>query len=691
MQAVALATRQQTRLRETARAYALQGLMIAIGPMMVAVGASLEPTPWLPPMIERSWWVMAVVATGVLVTIGGGMLLRWAATGRQLALFGLLAYAVVALPALLTDPSRLLLVLLVLGGLGQRFRAFRPGTDDIVPADPELLRHPRLFGSAAFTTSVVALAAWFMVIATGWGRSGIAQLSVLLVFAIAFGYTAVWTYRSWRRERRFGRATLLGLLPLLAGAFVTAPRPEVSLSLLAGFQAYAAILVQLRRRTPVTWLNGILEHPARLLVTTFAVIIAVGTGLLALPIAGARDPLPLVDAAFTAFSAGCITGLVVVDTPTAFSTFGHVVILVLVQASGLGIMTFSTVGVMLVGRRLGVRHETAVGDLLLYEGGGDLYGVARRVLLTTFGFEALGAAVLALLFRLEGDPLGWAVWRGVFTSISAFCNAGFALQSDSLVAYQQNPGILYTIAGLAILGGLGTPVIHAVPDLVRGRTVSLQAKLVLATSGALLAASLAMFAVFEWNHALAGLPWDDRFHNAVFLATAPRSVGFNAVDLAAVQPATVALTIVLMFIGGSPLSTAGGVKTTTLALLVAAVVASLRGRPEATAFRRRISHDSVYKATAIMSVATLVAFSAFVAIQLTQQLPFDIALFEVISALTTTGLSLGGTNSLDGVGKVIIMICMFVGRVGPLTLFLLLTERRPQPLWAFPEERVTVG
>jgi len=354
-------------------------------------------------------------------------------------------------------------------------------------------------------------------------------------------------------------------------------------------------------------------------------------------------------------------------------------------------MTFSTAGVLLLGRRLGMRHELAVGGILTDENSGDLYVVARRILLTTFAIEGAGALVLALLFFIDGDSVGMALWRGTFTAISAFCNAGFALQSDNMITYQRHPLVLHTVALLIIAGGLGTPVIHAIPQLWRGKRVSIQSKLVLVTTLVLLVVPTFLIAVLEWNHSLQGLGPLDKIHNAWFQTVVPRTAGFNSVDYVVIRPETLSLTLILMFIGGSPFSTAGGVKTTTIALIAAAVYAAVRGRSEAIAFNRTISHESIYKSIAIMSMGSLFVIFGFGAIQLTQSIPYEMGLFEVVSALGTVGLSVGGTARLDEIGKIVIMVCMFAGRVGPLTLFLLLSERRREPKWQYPEEKVTVG
>jgi trk system potassium uptake protein TrkH len=300
--------------------------------------------------------------------------------------------------------------------------------------------------------------------------------------------------------------------------------------------------------------------------------------------------------------------------------------------------------------------------------------------------------LLAACFWRHGDSLGVAFWRGLFTSVSAFCNAGFALQTDSLIPYQHDPVVLHLVAGLIVAGGLSPAAVWAIPTLVQRRgLVRLQIRLILAASAILLVVGAVAFGAFEWSASLAGLSTWDRVHNSWFQSATARTAGFNSVDLSRSHPATRSLLIVLMFIGGSPGGTAGGVKTTTVALLVLAVAAALSGRAQPTTFRRTIAVGSWLRAAAVATLGAAAATVALVALQLTQQIPFDAVAFEVVSALGTVGLSLGATAQLDAVGKLLVMTVMFVGRVGPLTLFLFLAGRGDRPTIGYPVEDVDTG
>jgi len=488
---------------------------------------------------------------------------------------------------------------------------------------------------------------------------------------------------------RVGAATTLAL----AVAALVIP-DELGLSRIAALTCWstaaAVVAVAHPRTASGDVLDVLLDSPARLMVVSFAALCFGGAVLLVLPASAGAAPIRFIDALFTAVSATCVTGLAVLDTPKAFSFFGQAVILGLIQMGGLGIMAFATAAAVYLGRRMGMRHEAVAAELM---GGGaarkDLEAALVTVFGVTFATEGVGAALLAVLYALGGEPLPAAIWKGVFTSISAFCNAGFALNSDSLMSYRDRPAILAVIGAIIVIGGLGPPIIAAAGPLRRGRG-SLQARLVLVSTALLLVVPAALILALEWQGTLADLSLVDKLSNAWFQSITLRTAGFNSIDFAAITPATWTVSVLAMFIGGSPSSTAGGIKTTTMAVLVLALWSTIRGNGEASAFGRRIPHRTVYEATAISTVAVLSAIGALMALQLTQDLPLDQALFEVVSALATVGLSMGATARLDDVGKIIIMACMFAGRVGPLTLFIFLMGRA-RSARRYPLESLQVG
>lgn len=448
---------------------------------------------------------------------------------------------------------------------------------------------------------------------------------------------------------------------------------------------------RLSRIRPSDIWEWLFHNPGRFLITTFLTICAAGGLLLALPMCSATGQnVGWLDALFTAVSATCVTGLIVLDTPGDFSVVGQAVILLLIQVGGLGIMTFYAAAALLLRQRLSIREEITAAELLGSKGSSGLRTALKGILIVTGAAELAGALVLTWAFHQAGDAPMQALWRGIFTAISAYCNAGFALQADSLIPYQKLPLVLHTVAMLIAIGGLGPVVVLALPDLIMRRRVSLHARLVLIVSAIFLVIPAGLFAAMEWSNTLASMTVWERLSNAWFQSVTTRTAGFNALDQAALHPGSLALTMSLMFIGGSPGSMAGGIKTTTAALLFLTAIATLRGQNDVAAFGWRIPRRSIYKAATTLVLSALGAGAALMALLLTQYLSFHVALFEIVSALSLVGLSLGGTALLDDVGKILIMLCMFTGRVGMLTLLLSFSEGRSTHS-TLPEQDVIVG
>ncbi len=544
-----------------------------------------------------------------------------------------------------------------------------------------------------------------------------------LVAAVLTWVLAASTFTSHVRWPWWCATILMGIASALSIALLLTAAPTRSASSLAawglwiaglvGFSLYAnslalgsaclalsvlgpALFARIRPRSPdrgsrAFW-GILLDDPARFLVASFVLLVFSGTLLLLIP-SSIRDgqSLALVDAMFTSTSAVCVTGLVVVDTPTVFAGFGQVALVCLIQLGGLGIMTFSTAALALLHRRPSLRHERAVADLIGVQGHQEVFIAVRRVLLATGVSEALGAAILALFFLRHGDPLGAALWRAAFTAVSAFCNAGFALQTDNLVPYQTSPAVLHVVAALIIVGGLGPAVVVVVPAWIRRRRVSLHSHLVLTATAVLLVLPALAILAFEWDGPLGHLAFWDRVHNAWFQSVTLRTAGFNSLEVEALRPVTLAMMVALMFIGGSPGGTAGGVKTTTLAVLVFAVIAAFRSHSEIRVAGRRLAVASIYRAAAVGTLSACFLGLAVGGLLVTQRLTPGAALFEAVSAFGTVGLSIGGTRELDVVGKIIVMVCMFAGRVGPLSLLLWIADTPRKDGWTLPEEQVVTG
>jgi len=427
----------------------------------------------------------------------------------------------------------------------------------------------------------------------------------------------------------------------------------------------------------------------------FALLIVVGTILLMLPISQASGGwTPVLDAALTAVSAACVTGLVVVDTGTYWSGFGQVVIVVLVQVGGLGFMIFSTFVLRLAGRQISLRERLLLSESL----GGGPFGSARRlasrILLFTLVVEATGALVLTFAF-LESQPLTTAVWWGVFHSITAFNNAGFDLTGGfrSMVPYQDAPIVLLALSALVILGGISYSVVDDLLRRRRFRRLTLDSKLVLVTTpGLLLGGTFLLLFTERTNGAtFASMSAGARLLNAFFQSTVSRTAGFNSVDLAAMTDGGLLVLIGLMMIGGAAGSTAGGIKVQTLGILLSATVSAVRGLPDVVVFGRRVPIPDILRAIAVSVLAYTLVFLAAFLFGLTSAQTFLRELFEVVSAFATVGMSTGLTGEATASGRLILMALMFVGRLGPLTLAVALAERsRGSPL-RWPLESVRIG
>jgi trk system potassium uptake protein TrkH len=437
-------------------------------------------------------------------------------------------------------------------------------------------------------------------------------------------------------------------------------------------------------------------HPTQLVVIGFALAITAGAGLLSLPIATVEpgSPPPLV-AFFTAASAVCVTGLIVVDTPTYWTHFGQAVIVGLIQVGGFGIMTLTSLLALLVARRLGLRSRL----IALAESGTLELGDLRRVLLGVAALSALFEALATLLIagRLwlgyDYEP-GSAIWHGLFHAISAFNNAGFALWSDSLIGFVTDPWISLTIAGAVIAGGLGFLVWLELRRLpTQPSRWSLHTKLTLAVTVVLVGLGTLAVLAFEWQNAatIGGLGTGGKLLAAFFQGVTPRTAGFNSVDYGAMEPESLFVTDMLMFVGGGSAATAGGIKVTTLAVLALMVWAELRGDTTVNAFGRRIPPVAQRQALTVAALAFVACAAGTLVLLAEGSHSLGQTLFEAISAFGTVGLSTGITAELSTIGQAVLIALMFLGRVGPQTLGVALVLRERQRLYRYAEERPIIG
>jgi len=444
----------------------------------------------------------------------------------------------------------------------------------------------------------------------------------------------------------------------------------------------------------------------RLLLLGFAAAICVGGVLLALPVSSAGDSIPIIDAFFTATSAVCVTGLSVFDLGTGLSRFGQVVVLLLMQVGGIGIMTLSTMLLKMVGQRVSLSSQDVVTQRYTFSQGGRLGTLLKQVFLLTLFIE-LSGAVLLFSAEIRRLPLEQATWYAVFHSISAFCNAGFSLRQDSFILYRDNVLVVMTLSLLILMGGIGFNVLSELFSRARRRlrklapeVMTLHTRLTLAMTAILLVLGTAGYAILEHRETLYALPVADRLLSSFFASVTARTAGFNIVNYSALTIPTLLLTMLLMLIGGCSGSTAGGIKANTLGVMLAFARARYRGEEAVSLFNRSIPGPMVARATALTVFAVLVVIVASFALIVseigtvqyseTQGLSLGL-LFETVSALGTVGLSTGLTPSLSVPGKLIVMILMFVGRLGPLTVAVAVSRQRSKRVIRYAEEPVMIG
>ncbi|NLW44793.1 MAG: Trk family potassium uptake protein [Syntrophomonadaceae bacterium] len=437
--------------------------------------------------------------------------------------------------------------------------------------------------------------------------------------------------------------------------------------------------------------------PAQLIVLTYIALILAGTLLLYLPFAlKSGDYKNLLDALFTATSAVCVTGLTVVDTGTFYSSFGHAVILLLIQIGGLGLITVTTFYALLLGKRIGLRERVVLKQALKSDTLGGVVRLARAILMITLATEAIGAALLTAAF-LKYFPADKALWYGIFHAVSAFCNSGFDILGQEYYAYssliplQQDKLVLMIIAVLIVLGGLGFTVILDVLKKKRFDRLSLHSKLVIVSSVVLILFGMVFFFFTESGTLWGQMGVADRLTNSLFLSVTSRTAGFTTVDINQAVPATWMVLILLMFIGASPAGTGSGIKTTTFAVLFLAAKSRMQAQGDLVVYNRRIDNDTVTRAMTVTVVAIGVLFGGAILLSLLD--PHDIMklILEVFAGFGT-GLSTGITPDLEAGAKMVLIFLMFFGRLGPLTLGFALLERSARKEHIkFPQGNVIIG
>ncbi|WP_336774029.1 TrkH family potassium uptake protein [Paenibacillus sp. MMO-58] len=443
------------------------------------------------------------------------------------------------------------------------------------------------------------------------------------------------------------------------------------------------------------YLNILKWSPPRILVFGFAMIIVIGAVLLSMPFASSDGSrLPFIDALFTATSATCVTGLVVVDTGTYFSTFGKIIILSLIQIGGLGFMTMATLIALVLRKRISLKERLILQEAMNQTSMEGIVRLIRRVIFYSLTIELVGAILFAVRFAFD-MPLGRAVWYGVFHSISFFNNAGFDIFGHfrSLTMYVGDPLVNIVSMLLIIFGGLGFIVMADLLEYRKNKRLSLHSKVVLSTTGILIAVGALVIFIFEFSNSntMGSLNWGEKILASFFQSVTPRTAGANTLDYTQLRQATVFFTVILMFIGASPGSTGGGIKTTTFTTMVGAVIAMIRGREDIVLFHYRLGKDRIFKALTITMLSLTLVIFVTMLLSTTEDQQFLKILFETTSAFGTVGLTTGITPELTFFGKIVIALTMFAGRLGPLTLAYALGPKTEKELYRYPEGKITIG
>lgn len=457
----------------------------------------------------------------------------------------------------------------------------------------------------------------------------------------------------------------------------------------------------LQTKNRIHRLHKFFSNPARIIVCSFALLILAGTFILMLPIC-AKSGLPtsFPDALFTATSATCVTGLVVVDTFSHFTTLGQCVILFLIQLGGLGLVTFATFFNLAIRKKIGLKSLYVAKESVNSGSMFDIGHLIKMIFAITFTFELVGALILMTVFVPQYGASG--IFMSVFLAVSSYCNAGFDIlgfegQFSSLTAFNDNPVVLITIMALVICGGLGFIVWQDLFIAGRQKKLSLHTKIVLITTAFLLVSGALLFMMFEWNNpkTIGQMPIGDKILNSTFLSVTVRTAGFNTIPIEGLHGISKLFAVIFMFIGAAPGSTGGGIKVTTFYVLIMTIVCVLRGKDETIIGNRKVDKSVVYKALAVTATALFAVICSTATIFFTSHSGVYFseidALFESVSAFGTVGLSNGVTAVANHASRLVLILTMFLGRVGPVSLALSLAMSAEQKSKVMPEAKIMVG
>ncbi len=523
------------------------------------------------------------------------------------------------------------------------------------------------------------------------------NLSILGLFALNVILNWIISRKGWR-YLKIHWFDLIVFVPLIPFA-LTYDNRYISV-ILCQTSILAMLIARMRRVYKFVTLLSF--KPAQMMLISFAGVIGFGTALLMQPAATASgNHTDLLGALFTATSATCVTGLIVYDTATHFTFFGQAVILALIQVGGLGIMTFSVSLALLMRRSVSIKSQVVMQDVLDQDTVMNIRQLVGFIVIMTLLLEAAGAIALFFSWRPAFNSAGQAVWASIFHSISAFCNAGFSTFSSNLVGFEHSLPVNAIIGGLIVLGGIGFVIISDFYQAIKNKMnrrhspkhrFRIQSRLALVWTGGLILFGTLLIYWMEHQRLFANMKPDEALLVSLFQSITTRTAGFNSCDIGALQPATLFVMIILMFIGACPGGTGGGIKTTTLAVLWAMIRAGFNHREDAELYRRTIPIETVQRAVMVLCSSLLLVCGATMLLAVFEQKEFLAVLFETVSAFGTVGLSMGITPELSDPGRILLSLLMIIGRLGPLTLgFAFILRNIRTANYRYAEERIMIG
>lgn len=653
-----------------ARQYALQGFLLGLLP------ASLWSVYAENPFLPGKSGILTSFLAGTLLLAGCGLLFRNRKKGGLLISAGILLNLFLLFFDFLSNPLLTLFCLLLTAGAFYYLLTARLFAALQTTAELQL---ERVIGCSSAGVVLSLTAPLF--------TEEIKFLSLITSVNLFLLLFLIWKYCKLKEYFQHPKSLSLLLFLTIAGIGFLSWRGGV---ILTAFLTTPAILYFSLRHKHTNWkyLELIIAHPARCLFLTFLGLCIGGTLLLRTPWAMTGE-LSLSAAAFTSVSAVCVTGLTVIDISRELTITGQYFLLLLIQLGGLGIMTLTTLALHTIGK-LSLSGEQLITELT-QSGEKDVFESLRLILSFTFIAELAGALLLTGGFYLSDGEFLPALHKGIFTSISAFCNAGFFPGAESLMPYANSKWILTVTALEIIIGGMAPVVIWSLLKVRRYRQLPMVSKIILGTTGILVSGGTFLLLLFEWNGIFAGLPWHDKLFNGFFQSVTLRTAGFNSVPFSSLGIPAYFVMLIWMFIGGSPGGTAGGIKTTTLAVIAFTFRTAIRNEETVTAGNYRIPLRTLVQSVAILTAAATVLVLIVMMLVMTQSQEAGKLLFEAVSALATVGLSLDCTMGLDPIGRTIIMGAMFIGRIGPLTLFCILSESGKSTQAGHPAIKIPLG